>query len=236
MEGAGDCDRRPPAPPRPALRGRFRRLTCSDSASWAEGWRAPRLSGPPGAGAGERAGLRVAAPHRPPTLRRGAARVGESRASTPIAGPRHWSRVRADPRPLPPSGPRGSLRARPCPERLLPRYPPAAARVPERASPPASPTLRAALWSPARAPPPARLEARALERAGPAPCPARPPPRAAPPAPGSLPGPGRHFPPKLPRKFASGRLRRQEHPDPPSPSACRGSPECMGAGRTGPGG
>lgn len=118
MEGAGDCDRRPPAPPRPALRGRFRRLTCSDSASWAEGWRAPRLSGPPGAGAGERTGLRVAAPHRPPTLRRGAAR-GPERAPRPshppdnlVGGPErapasgegHRFRARAGPRPLSLSG------------------------------------------------------------------------------------------------------------------------------------
>lgn len=69
MEGAGDSDRSPPAPPRPAPRGRFRRLTCRDSASRAEGWRTPSLPGPPGAGAGGRAGRRVAA-QRPPTPRR----------------------------------------------------------------------------------------------------------------------------------------------------------------------
>lgn len=155
--------------------------------------------------------------------------LGEPRARTRIPGRRHRHRVRAGPRPL------GTSPGRPRPERLWPLRPSAVARVPERAPPPVPPTLRAAPGSPARAPPPARGAARALERAGPAPCPARPPPCAAPPAPGSLPGPGRHFPPKLPRKFATGR-RRQERTDLPSPSAGRGSPDCMGAGRTGPGG
>ncbi|XP_042831145.1 basic proline-rich protein-like [Panthera tigris] len=214
MEGAGDSDRRPPAPPRPA-----RAL-------------------PP--------------PHLPPL---GLPGGGLARPEPPRAALRSRGRKdRSSPRgPRPPLGPTERREVRSA--RSAPSHPPGnfgggrvgarsrngrrhrfpAARVPERAPPPGPPTLRAAPGSPARAPPPARRAARALERAGPAPCPARPPPCAAPPAPGSLPGPGRHFPPKLPRKFATGR-RRQERTDLPSPSAGRGSPDCMGAGRTGPGG
>ncbi|XP_020936263.1 proline-rich protein 2-like [Sus scrofa] len=240
---------------RPVPRGRFRRLTCCASVSRARGGRAPRVQRPPSARAGGRVGPRTAASGRlvrqrvapltrardagPPTTfgrRECPARAPDptpgARRELPCAPPAFQQpgepRARApgpgaSSRPLPPPA------AAPAPERApSPPPPPGNSRAPERAPRPLPPERRGPP-SARRAPPPLPApspQARPLR--GP-PSPAR---RAARP-PGSLPSRGRHFPPKLQRKFASGRRRRRR--EPPSPSAGPGFPECMGAGRTAPG-